>query len=202
MRQRGGGFGCSLWSEAVNTHPPSHKLAQLWNLQPHRPHPRDIHGRGSWGGVIICHDQGMESDWQGYGDTYWEKQAGFVDFLKAQHFLRWDFSLSDLSRIATSATRCLMCLHGGDPALPTPLAGSGRLLSVGHLPCGISSLSHGEVIFPLFCRRHSLSVPLTLSLSHIYYQRKPILSSLAYGLVCTLIRAEAFLRTLVTGLWH
>lgn len=48
----------------------------------------------------------------------------------------------------------------------------------------------------------SISFFLSLSLSHIYYQIKPILLSLAYVLVCTFIWAEAFLRTLVTGSWH
>lgn len=41
-----GGFRGNLWSEAANTRPPLHKLAQLWNPQPHRAHPQAIQVRG------------------------------------------------------------------------------------------------------------------------------------------------------------
>lgn len=42
--RRGGDFRCNLWSEAVNTHPPLYRPAQLWNPQSHG----HIHGTLTW----------------------------------------------------------------------------------------------------------------------------------------------------------
>lgn len=52
-KRRALGVWHNFWSEAVNTHPLLHKLAQLWNPTLRKPHSQDIQVRGRWVGVTI-----------------------------------------------------------------------------------------------------------------------------------------------------
>lgn len=137
-----------------------------------------------WLFVKTCNDRGTDSDQQGIWDLYAKKQkTGFIHFFKTRISLYGIFHC-DLSHTDMAVAHSLNVLMHSDGAVQVPV----RLLSVGNLPRGISSLQgHAETSTSaaMALCRHSPEPATQFHPMECNAPQRPMPASWPHSCICT-----------------